>query len=288
MSCLARLAAPPLFLAVLAGCVPPVDGTEFSPVQNLTQAVGGFREDRAARDVPFTNAELATNFSRIAFGVEEEFRDVSAQGPEMIRRWEMPIRWTVTSRSPRAEDQAQTVSKTFDRLSAATGLDIAEAPSFIGANFIVTFAGTQDYAAEADRWRELAGASGIADFIDRFATDPTTPCQGVFFFSRSDNAETGRRLGSIRFALVIIRDALPETFRQVCAEEELAQTLGLANDDPRVRPSVFNDDQEFAFLTEHDEYLLRILYDPRLGPGVGREDAMAIVPDIIEELRPGG
>ena len=44
--------------------------------------------------------------------------------------------------------------------------------------------------------------------------------------------------------------------------------MGLANDSPDARPSVFNDDEEFAFLTRHDELLLKMLYDPRLRPGM--------------------
>jgi hypothetical protein len=48
-----------------------------------------------------------------------------------------------------------------------------------------------------------------------------------------------------------------------------------------VRPSIFNDDGEFALLTEHDEHLLRILYDPRLKPGMTAEEAMPLVRRIV-------
>ena len=50
---------------------------------------------------------------------------------------------------------------------------------------------------------------------------------------------------------------------------------------------ITNDDQEFALLTEHDEYLLRILYDPRLKAGMTREEGMPIVLEIVEEIGPG-
>jgi hypothetical protein len=42
--------------------------------------------------------------------------------------------------------------------------------------------------------------------------------------------------------------------------------MGLANDSRQARPSIFNDDQEFALLTGHDELLLTILYDPACAP----------------------
>jgi hypothetical protein len=63
--------------------------------------------------------------------------------------------------------------------------------------------------------------------------------------------------------------------------------MGLSNDSPQARPSVFNDDEEFGLLTTHDEELLRILYDRRLRPGMSQGEAMPIVQTIIAE-RLGG
>ena len=68
----------------------------------------------------------------------------------------------------------------------------------------------------------------------------------------------------------------------------MAQALGLLNDGDDIRPSVFNDDEEFALLTRHDELLLRILYDVRLRPGMRPAEASPIVDRIITELRPEG
>ena len=63
--------------------------------------------------------------------------------------------------------------------------------------------------------------------------------------------------------------------------------MGLANDSPAARPSVFNDDEEFALLTRHDELLLRMLYDPRLRPGMTEAEARPIITDIATELTGG-
>ena len=62
------------------------------------------------------------------------------------------------------------------------------------------------------------------------------------------------------------------------------QGLGLANDSPQARPSIFNDDEEFGLLTRHDELLLRILYDSRLSPGMTEEEARPVVEIIAAEL----
>ena len=75
--------------------------------------------------------------------------------------------------------------------------------------------------------------------------------------------------------------------RLACIHEEMAQGLGLANDSPRARPSIFNDDEEFALLTTHDEMLLRMLYDDRLRSGMGAAEAAPIARQIARELLGG-
>ncbi|MEL6775220.1 MAG: DUF2927 domain-containing protein, partial [Pseudomonadota bacterium] len=70
--------------------------------------------------------------------------------------------------------------------------------------------------------------------------------------------------------------------------EEITQVLGLGNDHPEVRPSIFNDDEEFALLTEHDEWLVRLLYHDRLRPGMTEDEALPIVREVIGQLRPEG
>jgi hypothetical protein len=72
--------------------------------------------------------------------------------------------------------------------------------------------------------------------------------------------------------------------RKSCIHEEMAQSLGLTNDSKSARPSIFNDDEEFALLTRHDELLLKILYDKRLKPGMNNKIALPIVRQIAEEL----
>ena len=83
--------------------------------------------------------------------------------------------------------------------------------------------------------------------------------------------------GVITQAVAVIRDELPVLLRLSCIHEELAQGLGLSNDSPDARPSVFNDDDEFGRLTAMDERMLSMLYDPRLKPGMDAAEARPIV-----------
>ena len=88
-------------------------------------------------------------------------------------------------------------------------------------------------------------------------------------------------------AIAVIRGEHPDLLRKSCIHEELAQGLGLPNDSPAARPSIFNDDEEFGFLTTHDEMLLKILYDSRLRNGMDAAEAAPIVRQIATELTGG-
>ena len=72
--------------------------------------------------------------------------------------------------------------------------------------------------------------------------------------------------------------------RKACIHEEIAQSLGLTNDSHLARPSVFNDDDEFATLTKFDEILLQILYDHRLNSGISKREASQLVRQIANEI----
>ena len=122
---------------------------------------------------------------------------------------------------------------------------------------------------------------GIGEDVVRTITDmPRSTYCLVFAFSEG-NAST------YSHAVAVIRGEHPDLLRLSCYHEELAQGLGLANDSPTARPSIFNDDEEFALLTTQDELMLQMLYDPRLHPGMKPEAARPIVEAIARELMGG-
>src|SRR6056297_2675042 len=88
-------------------------------------------------------------------------------------------------------------------------------------------------------------------------------------------------------AIAWIRAEHPDLMRSSCVHEELAQGLGLADDSPAARPSIFNDDDEFALLTTHDEELLRLLYSPDLKPGMTPDEARPIIRRLLDEWQAG-
>mgnify|MGYP006423833345 FL=1 len=84
-------------------------------------------------------------------------------------------------------------------------------------------------------------------------------------------------------ALAVIRAEHPPMLKKACFHEEIAQGLGLHNDNPAAHPSIFNDDDEFAFLTNQDALLLRVLYDPRLPAGIELQEAQPLLKQLIIE-----
>src|SRR5262249_22319890 len=70
-----------------------------------------------------------------------------------------------------------------------------------------------------------------------------------------------------------------------CAYEEVLQALGPINDDASVPWSMFNDEVQLGFFGLYDQYLLNILYHPRIRPGMTREEAAAALTDILPQVR---
>lgn len=269
--------------------VPPSAQSEatrayYAQVQATLMDQGLLRQDVAPRDAPFGARQLAENFIRVA--LYDEYASaggniVARQSASHLRRWAAPVRISTefgasVPLKQRRKDSADIASYS-GRLARATGHSVKVVPS--GGNFTVLVVNEDERRALAPRLRELV--PGIDATSVRAITDlsPATFCV-VFAFSEGRSASYSR-------AVAVIRGEHPDALRLSCIHEELAQGMGLANDSPRARPSIFNDDEEFALLTRHDEMLLKILYDPRLTPGMTERDARPIIETITAEMLGG-
>lgn len=257
----------------------------FRRVQNDLVARGLMRTDGGGPDVPFSKRNLIDNFIRIAL-----FDEYITQGGMLIarptesrlRRWEEPIRMSVVfgdsiPQAQRAKDQ-DNITRYARRLSRVSGVPISMT-SPEAANFHVLMLHEDERRSFGPRLRQLApGIDSTA--VNTIEHMPRSTFCLVFSFSRGNASNYTR-------AVAVIRGEHPDLMRLSCIHEELAQGMGLANDSPAARPSVFNDDEEFALLTHHDELLLRILYDRRLTPGMKPVEARPIVKVIASELLGG-
>lgn len=253
----------------------------YARVQSDLLAKGLLRTDGGGPDTPFGARELTENFVRIAlFDEYTEIRGsmVPRQSESTLRRWQGPVRVQLSfgptvSQAKRDRDTAS-LSAYARRLSRATGHPISTVSR--GGNFHVLVLHEEERRSQEAALRRLV--PGIGDTAVRTITDmPRSTFCLVFAFSRSGSSDYVN-------AIAVVRAEHPDLLRLSCIQEEVAQGLGLANDSPRARPSIFNDDEEFALLTSHDELLLRMLYDRRLRPGMTSVEAAPIVEQIAREL----
>ena len=267
------------------------------------QAEGKLRQDRAPADAPFDAANLVQAFARIALSAEFQTGYGAAQSSQLehgiLRKWNGPVPIRLVASDADMARIEVPLRATLDRLEAATGITLPWAISYadpeqsiepVFTGITIAFGPLEFLASWADAHAQMLsvydqGAHAIsADFRNdvRFWRRSASPC--AFHALLRNKADGSGLSGVLTTGSVFIEADMPDLVLQTCLEEELSQVLGLADDHDQVRPSIYNDDQEFAFLTEHDALLLRILYDERLRPGMSGDVAMPIVQRIASEL----
>ncbi|MFT4784822.1 MAG: hypothetical protein ACI9IV_002572 [Paracoccaceae bacterium] len=242
---------------------------------------GLLRQDRGGPDVPFNARNLTDNFIKIAL-FEEYTRSggrlIAKQAPTVLKRWDQPVRVSVQfgPSVPDATRQSDTttVARYTRQLARATGHPVSFSNN--DPNFFVLILSEDERRGVGPQLHQLM--PGIDD-----STVRQIEGLGREIFCVVSTFSTGSDT-QFRKAVAVIRAEHPDLLRTACLHEEIAQGLGLSNDSPAARPSIFNDDEEFGLLTEHDELLLRILYDDRLVPGMTAAQARPIVANLASEL----
>lgn len=249
-------------------------------VQDSLLARGLLRGDSG--DSPGAD-RLAEDFIQVALRDEYVMQGgqlVPRSRPAPLRRWDVPVRMSVIfgdSVPPATQTRDRALVADFAaRLQRVSGHPVSLTGA--GGNFVVLFVNEDERRAIGPRLTAALPGIPPADVsaIERLA--PQNYCT-VFAYSPGAGAAYSN-------AVAVIRAELPDRLRLSCIHEELAQGMGLANDSPDARPSIFNDDEEFAYLTTHDERLLKMLYDRRLRPGMTESEARPIVTRIAAELAP--
>lgn len=251
-------------------------------VQGAQLSQGLLRRDGGGSDSPFTSIMLARNFAQIAFFNEYSSTFSGRGGASPLRRWAAPVRMNVifgdsVAPSQRKSDAAN-IRSYAARLGRVTNHPVSMSKK---ANFIIVIAG------EDDRGEALAQAAARIPGISAASLTPLNNLRSDTYCVVAAYA-AGSGANTYTAALAVIRAENPSLLRLSCIHEELAQGMGLANDTPAARPSIFDDDDEFALLTRHDELLLRMLYDPRLQVGMSADQARPTVQKIAAELAGGG
>jgi Protein of unknown function (DUF2927) len=255
----------------------------FAQIQQVLLKDGMLRTD-AGTEIPVSSETLTENFMRIAMFLEYRQGKTGITREETeapLTRWRDPVRVSVRFGASVAPDKQATdrarIASYLGRLSQVTGhpVGIDEA----NPNFWVYVVSEDEREGLGPVLRGL-GAGITPDVIDAITRMPQTTYCNVFAIS-------GAETHYLKKAVAVIRLENPDLLRLSCFHEEIAQAMGLPNDSPRARPSIFNDDEEFALLTDQDELMLRILYNPALRPGMTATEARPIVFSLASALTGG-
>jgi hypothetical protein len=219
---------------------------------------------RAAERKDFTDEQIKDGFFKIAFNAELQL----GAPAERVRKFDEPVRIFLDSKSSidRRPEIAAIVADIRDHVNH---LDVAVTPDREAANFVVRLVAAHDL----DRTiRSLYGR----DKAKRIQQALNPQClSGI---------GKDQRYRIRRAEVILPVDAGDFTFYD-CAYEELLQALGAINDDRSVPWTMFNDDVQMGFFDIYDQYLLNILYDPRVRPGMTKQEVNALLPEVVSTAR---
>ena len=219
---------------------------------------------RAAERKTFTDAQIFDGFFRTAFGAELRFAGKS----DRIRKYLVPIRVYVDNRA-KPDRSAQVGEVVADIRNRIANLDIATTTDRAAANVEVRLIHERDFA------RTLTAAFG-RDRMRKIQKSLDPQCLSGF-----------RKDAQFRIQhsdVFLVADAGDFIFYD-CAYEELLQSLGPINDTDKVPWTMFNDDVQMGFFDVYDQYILNILYHPRVRPGMTASQVRALLPEIMPEVR---
>ena len=246
--CIAALAA----LTVLAGGAPAA--AEDAEVAHR----------RAIERKTFTDAEIVDGFFKVTFGAEFHV----AGGVDRIRKYDGPVRVYVDNRA-QPDRSAAVAAVVADIRARIRDFDIAMTGKRDDAQIVVSLV----------RDRDLAHAIRTLYGIDRARRiQRSLEPQCLSGFRKGENSRI------LHSDVLIVADAGEFVFYD-CLYEELLQSLGPINDDTTVPWTMFNDDVQMGFFDLYDQYLLNILYDRRIQPGMTRGQVEALLPEVLPQVR---
>ncbi|MEA2829266.1 MAG: hypothetical protein QOF22_14, partial [Bradyrhizobium sp.] len=201
----------------------------------------------------FTDSEITDGFFRTAFGAEFHL----AGRVDRIRKYQIPVR--VFADGNRPDRKAQLAKIVADIAQRIEHLDIAMAETADAANVSVTMVHDRDLFRTITNFYGRERAREIKTSLDP---------QCLSGFRKNEKFE-------IEHSDVILTvDNGDFTFFD-CAYEELLQSLGPINDTSSVPWTMFNDNVSMGFFDIYDQYIMNVLYDPRIKAGMTVEQVKA-------------
>jgi hypothetical protein len=219
---------------------------------------------RASERTDFTNDEIKDGFFKIAFSAELQL-GVPA---ERVGKFDEPVRIFVVSKGV-PDRRVEIAAVVADIRARVDHLDVAVTNDREAANFTVTLVAARDFART---------------IRSRYGSDKARQIQQSLHPQCLSGIGKDERYRIRRAEVILPVDAGEFAFYD-CVYEELLQALGAINDDRSVPWTMFNDDVQMGFFDVYDQYLLNILYDPRIRPGMTRDEVNGLLPEVLVTAR---
>ena len=253
----------PLLLAIAVALAGTALGS-LVPASSASAEIAAIASRQRAEKKTFTDTEIVEGFFKTAFGAEYHL----AGRVDRIRKYDMPVR-VFADGAGRPDRKAQLAKVVADIARRVQHLDIAMAPSSDAANVVVNLVRDRDLSRTITRFYGSERAREI-----RSSLDP----QCLSGFRKNDNYE-------IEHSDVILTIDSGDFVFLDCAYEELLQSLGPINDTSSVPWTMFNDNVSMGFFDVYDQYILNLLYDPRIKAGMTVQEVKAVLPNVLADVR---
>jgi Protein of unknown function (DUF2927) len=219
---------------------------------------------RAAERTSFSSDEIKDGFFKTAFRPELRFDKPAAR----IRKFDEPIRVFVINRAT-PDRRADIAAVVADIRAHVAHLDLAITDDRGAANFIVTLVHRRDLAQTIRSY---------------YGTDKAKQIQRALAPECLSGIGKDQSYRIRRAEAILPADTGDFAFYD-CAYEELLQGLGIINDDASVPWTMFNDNVQMGFFDRYDQYLLNILYDPRIRAGMNKDAVNTLLSDVLPSVR---
>jgi hypothetical protein len=237
-------------------------GALFSPPAAYGEIPSVVSRQRSEKKT-FTDSEIVEGFFKTAFGAEYHL----AGRVDRIRKYDGPVR--VFADGNRADRKVQLAKIVADIGARVRHLDIAMTEKSDEANVLVKLVRDRDLNRTITTFYGRERAREI-----RTSLDP----QCLSGFRKNEQYE-------IEHSDVILTVDNGDFVFFDCAYEELLQSLGPINDTSSVPWTMFNDNVSMGFFDVYDQYILNVLYDPRIKAGMTVQDVKAVLPDVLGDVR---
>ncbi|WP_291855981.1 DUF2927 domain-containing protein [Bradyrhizobium sp.] len=250
-------------LRLLTAALAVVALGEISLPKAAVAEIPAVAQRQRAEKKSFTDSQIVDGFLKVAFGAEHHL----AGRVDRIRKYVTPVR--VFADGARADRKAQLARVVADIARRVQHLDIAMADNDEAANVRVKL------VRDRDLYRTMTSLFGRQRAGEiRASLDP----QCLSGFRKNEKYEIDRS------DVILTVDTGDFVFFD-CAYEELLQSLGPINDTASVPWTMFNDNVSMGFFDIYDQYLLNLLYDPRIKAGMTVQEVKAVLPDVLADVR---